>query len=112
MWQKDLCATMTSSCGRRKLQYGGGGIKTACSVGNLSKTAAQPIDVIHAVIVLVDHPPHVTKDTEIQQQTAARSVTSDAESATDSAIQQGPNSVPNPTMHTDSVAAVSGPASE
>src|ERR1700761_3224464 len=87
---------MTSSCGRRKSQYGGGGCKAACSVRNLSQTAAHPIDVIHAVIVLVDHPPHVTKDTEIQRQTATRRVASNAESSTDSAIQQGPNPVLNP----------------
>jgi hypothetical protein len=121
MWQKDLCATMISLCGRRKSQYGEGGSKTACSVGTLSQSAAHPIDVIHAVIVLVDHPPHVTKDTEIQQQTAARSVASNAESSTDSVIQQEPSSVPGPAtglqigqekVQTDPDVEVSAAASE
>jgi hypothetical protein len=57
---------------------------------------AHPINVIHAAIVLVDHPPHVTKETQTQQQLRARSVASYSESSTDSAIQQGPNSVPGP----------------
>jgi hypothetical protein len=57
-----------------------------------------PIHVIHAVIVLVDHPSHVTKDTQPQQQPRARSVASNAESSTDSAIQQGPSSVPGPAF--------------
>lgn len=70
--------------------------RAACSVGNLSLTPAHPIDVIHAVIVLVDHPPHVTKNTETLQQTAARSVASNAESSTNSATQQGPNPVLDP----------------
>jgi hypothetical protein len=46
--------------------------------------------------VLVDHPPHVTKDTQTHQQGLARSVASYAESSTGSAIQQGSNSVLGP----------------
>lgn len=50
--------------------------------------------------MLVDHPPHVTKTTEVtkdtktRQQRWARSVTSNAESSLDNAIQEGPSSVP------------------
>jgi hypothetical protein len=71
--------------------------------------------------VLVDHPPHVTKDTEIQQQTAARPVASNAESSADNAIQQGPNPVLDPAaglpigrekVQTDPDVAVSAAASE